>query len=201
MEALIATAGLLTVGVITPGPNNLIVMRETAHGGWKRAVPAATGIVAGGLALLLAVTAGASALLTVDPRVILGMRAAACLVLATFGVRTIAGASRPASRLKPAAHIPKFASLGGLFVFQFLNPKAWVLTVTAVVSVQSSLGGATFPVLASLLALISTAGLILWSSFGLLLMRYQNMPVRRAWFDRVTGGLLIGFAFILLIGS
>ena len=68
MDALIGVAGLVAVAAITPGPNNLVVMRTAAHSGFMGALPAIAGIVAGGLAMLLLVIAGVGVLFAAEPR-------------------------------------------------------------------------------------------------------------------------------------
>lgn len=202
MEPLTAAVGLLTVGAITPGPNNLLVLRESAHRGWKGALPAGIGIVSGGLALLLAVVAGASALLRVQPVLTRAMGFGACLLLIALGAAAIAGSVRPGTPAPAATPVASLGSLGGLFFFQFLNPKAWILVVAVVSSIGpgSDLAG-VLPQLMALFVLIPAACLTLWSLAGLAMTRHLERRPVRAWFDRVTGGLLIGFAFLLLIGG
>src|SRR5690606_38853453 len=57
-NSLAAAAGLLLIAALSPGPNNLVVLRAAAHGGLSAAWPAIGGIVLGGLALLGLVLAG-----------------------------------------------------------------------------------------------------------------------------------------------
>ena len=52
MYRLFAVCGLLCVAAITPGPNNLVVLRASSQGGIRAALPAIAGIVLGGLLLL-----------------------------------------------------------------------------------------------------------------------------------------------------
>jgi len=110
---------------ITPGPNNVMLTAAGANFGFRRALPHMLGIACGFVVQLLAVCAGLSALFARWPALqsALGWVGAAYLVylgwrmlrLESSAERT---ASRPVSFLEAAA-------------FQFLNPKAWVMTVTA----------------------------------------------------------------------
>ena len=133
MEALISIVGLITVGAITPGPNNLVVMQTAARRGFVGALPDIAGIVR-------------------------------------------------------------------LFAFQFLNPKGWILVLTATSSLQTNLGGVAglFP-LAVLFALIPTICLGLWTSLGALMTKQLRGKSVLSWFDRLMGSLLIGFAIPLLL--
>lgn len=203
MDALTATAGLIAVGAITPGPNNLIVLRETSERGFRGALPSAAGILVGGLGLLAAVVAGAGAAFEREPRLAAAIGAAACLLLAALGLSAIVRSFGPDGRSPKTRAGAAAASFGGLLVFQFLNPKAWILVVAAV----GSLGGPASPApdraialaqLAGLFVVIPASCLALWSCAGVLAMgRLDRRPVRN-WFDRLTGGLLIGFAALLL---
>jgi threonine/homoserine/homoserine lactone efflux protein len=200
--ALAGAAGLLLAGAITPGPNNFVVMREAARAGWPGALRAIAGIVAGGLALLAVVVAGAGAVFAAEPALAAVTTAAGCLYLAWVGVRLIAAAGRPEEdEVGPEGGRGLPAGVRGLFVFQFLNPKAWVLVLTATSAARSQGGLAALAGLAVLMVAIPAVCLTLWSAFGLLMTRRLRSPAVRAWFDRSMGGLLVVSALLLLAGS
>jgi hypothetical protein len=58
MNALMAVAGFITVAAVTPGPNNLVVMRTAMRAGILGALPAIAGVVVGGIVLLSLATLG-----------------------------------------------------------------------------------------------------------------------------------------------
>lgn len=110
---------------ITPGPNNVMLTASGANFGFRRTLPHLLGVVAGFVVQLLAVCAGLSALFARWPALqsTLGWVGAAYLVY--LGWRMLGlesaragAATRPVSFLEAA-------------LFQFLNPKAWVMTVTS----------------------------------------------------------------------
>src|SRR5438874_4059059 len=110
---------------ITPGPNNVMLTASGANFGFRRTVPHILGIVCGFTVQLLAVCAGLSALFNRWPALqsALAWVGAAYLVYLGFTLLGLKGAearagSRPVSFLEAAR-------------FQFLNPRAWVMTVTA----------------------------------------------------------------------
>lgn len=202
MEPLTVAAGLLTVGAITPGPNNLIVMRESAHRGWRGALSAGIGIVSGGLALLMTVAAGLNTLFSMASGWLRAMSIGSSLLLVVLGVAVIEKSFRATSSPPPATPARSLGSLGALFLFQFLNPKAWIMVVAIVSSIGPSAELAqALPQLTALFILIPAVCLMLWSLIGRLAMRAIEKPQVRAYFDRLMGALLIGFAFLLLIGG
>ena len=203
MESLVTAAGLITVAVITPGPNNLIVLREAASGGWRRVLPAGVGVVAGGLAILAAVLAGAGSLARADAGLLRGFSIVTCVVLALLGAILMKGSGQPREAAPMAPLSRRLGLLGGMFLFQFLNPKSWLLVVAVVSSIGPASGelAATLPYLVGMFLVIPTASLALWSVAGRLAVQRLSRPDVRAWFDRATGALLIGFAVLLLLGA
>ena len=110
---------------ITPGPNNVMLTAAGANFGFRRALPHMLGIACGFVVQLLAVCAGLSALFARWPALQSALGWVGATYLVYLGWRMLRlessaerAASRPVSFLEAAA-------------FQFLNPKAWVMTVTA----------------------------------------------------------------------
>lgn len=192
MTSLYAVAALLCVAAVTPGPNNLIVMRTAARTGLVGALPAITGIVAGSLALLGAVVAGLGGLFGACPplRILVGIGGA--LYMIWLGLRL----ALPARSGHPERDLP--AGLPGLFVFQFLNPKGWLMMLAVVAASPAAAALDTFARLAPLAACIPAACLLLWAGLGHALSRQLARPLVRVWTDRVLGVLLIASALPLL---
>ncbi len=195
MDPLIAVTGFVVVAVITPGPNNFIVMAAAGRGGFAAALSPMAGVVGGSVALLAVAWAGAAALFETLP----GLRIVVVLLgagyLAWLGAVMIGQAGADASA---ATGLPDTAL--AVAVFQFMNPKAWMLMLTAV-SALSGEGGA-LPALAALtviVALVSAGCLGLWAAAGAAISGWLARPAARRWFDRAMGGLLIASAALLLV--
>lgn len=192
MNPPLAIATLLLVAAATPGPNTLVVLRTAAAAGFARALPAIGGIVLGGLALLALVVAGPGAALGEWPALRMPIAAGGALYLAWLGLRLVrAGSSGRGQSALPAG-------VGGLFVFQFLNPKGWLMLLTAVAASPAHGALATFTGLAPLVAGIPAICLLLWAALGRLLARWLDRPGVRRWTDRVLGALLLASAVPLL---
>lgn len=86
---LLGVATLVAVAAITPGPNNLVVMRAAALDGFRAAIPAMTGVVAGGLAMLALAVGGAGLALTREPRLLSVVAIAGAAYLGWLGVGLI----------------------------------------------------------------------------------------------------------------
>ena len=198
MDALLGVAAVVTVGAITPGPNNWVVMRAAARSGAAGAVPVIAGVVLGSLALLVLVAAGGGAAFQAEPRLKAALAIGGSLYLAGLGTRLMLKTfSRPPRTGPDTERLP--SGLLGLFGFQFLNPKSWVMVLTATAAAQNGSGALpTFLRLAGLFVLIPAACLVVWSAFGSLMARGLERPAIRPWVDRAMGLLLVGSALLLI---
>ena len=187
MHALLGVSGLVLVAAITPGPNNLVILREAARAGVTGALPAIAGIVAGSVALLAAVLAGAGAAFEAEPRLRSIIGIAGCLYLAWLGIRLLRSRGSQAA----AGQLPTGAP--ALFGFQFLNPKGWVMVLTA----TSAAPGAPLWHLAALFALIPLLCLLAWALLGSAISSALARPAVAVWFDRAMGALLLTSAIAL----
>ena len=192
MTPLLAIAALFFVAAITPGPNNLIVMRRAARVGFLRAMLPVAAIVAGSVALLAVVIGGLGSAISEWPLlgVLLGAGGAAYLIWLGLRLAWANGAGTDDPKL-PADAL-------GIFIFQFANPKAWLMMVTAVAASPTTGARASFVRLVPLAILIPAACLLLWAALGHALSRQLAEPRVRLWTDRIFGLLLIAGALPLL---
>lgn len=199
MDTLQGVAAFIAIAAITPGPNNLFVLTIAAEQGWRAAAAAIAGVVTGGIALLAAINAGAGVLFAAVPslRVLLGL--AGCAYLVWLGVKSMLQAWRPRRREQSDANT--FASRGfvGMALFQWLNPKGWILLLTAVAAIgRGTDGWPAFVVLAPLFGAISALCLTAWALLGAAMTSaLQRAPVARA-FDFTMGALLVASVVPLL---
>jgi len=194
-EALLPVAGLLFVAAITPGPNNLAVLSAAARGGTTGALPATAGIVLGSLALLSVVWFGGGALLDAHPMARRVLSVAGAAYLLWLGLRLYRSAGREVGACSEAA----VSSMAGLLMFQFANPKGWVLmlTVSAAHPVGDH-GGLAFAHLAILMSVVTGGCLLIWALAGAALTQHLGSTVNARRFGRSMGLLLAGSALSLL---
>jgi threonine/homoserine/homoserine lactone efflux protein len=193
MSPLPAVVALVAIAAITPGPNNLIVLRVSARAGFAAAAPAITGIVLGGLALLGLVVVGGDALFTGEPRLRSAVALAGCLYLSWLGVRLIANAGQGgAPQTLPTVDLALPTGARGLFGFQLANPKAWVMAMSA-----TSVPDLPMWQLVAVFAIVPGICLVGWSAFGVAVARSLARPRIATWFDRAMGMLLVASAVAL----
>ncbi|EIL92714.1 LysE family transporter [Rhodanobacter fulvus Jip2] len=196
MNHLFALAGLLGVAAITPGPNNLVVLRAAAQAGLRGALPAIAGVVLGGLLLLAVIALGEGSLFAAYPSFQRWIGMAGALYLSWLGAALFFRAIAKGSEDSTLGHgLP--ISAFGLIGFQFLNPKSWVMVLTALATWPATGLQAHLP-LAGLFVLIPSFCLLLWAAFGAWLARRLARPVVRRSVDAVMGTLLVTCAAFLI---
>ena len=115
MVEIASLAGMIGAATLTPGPNNLIVMRTAADRRIRGVRGQIAGIASGSLALLAVATFGAQALFTAVPGARLALSVAGCLYLAWLGLRlatacrdadVAATSTGPPARTPPPPRLP-----------------------------------------------------------------------------------------------
>ena len=179
---------------ITPGPNNVMLTASGANFGFRRTVRHILGIGVGFVVQLLAVCAGLSTLFNRWPglQTALGWVGAAYLLYLGWhmlGQREAAAreGNRPVSFVEAA-------------MFQFLNPKAWVMTVTAATlflprQLGPLLSGAY---MAGVMEGIGLPCMTVWALFGSSLRGFLGAPRGRLAFNVAMALALVSTAVMMV---
>lgn len=186
---------LLFAATVTPGPNNLLMLRIGLENGRQAALAPATGVVLGSVVMLLLSCAGLASVFAAHP----GLRVATAICGAGWvmwlGVRLMCSSGTlTGARLRSGG--------GGagdvlrMFLFQFVNPKSWilVLTITAAAG-DTAVSVATLTVL---FILIPYGCLALWAGGGSLAGSVLRDTKARLRFERSTGAMLALSGLLLL---
>jgi threonine/homoserine/homoserine lactone efflux protein len=180
---------------ITPGPNNVMLTASGATFGFRRTVPHMLGICVGFSVQLLAVCAGLGVIFTRWPQLQAVLRWAGAAYLIYLGWRLLrAGEAKAAQAPKPVTFIEAA-------VFQFLNPKAWVMTLTAAtLFLPRELGLLTACLyMVAVMALINLPCIAVWALFGSSLRGLLARPGGRVTFNVMMAAALAvtGIAMVI----
>ncbi|MDG3086966.1 LysE family translocator [Vibrio hannami] len=158
----------------TPGPNNVMLTASGANFGYKRSIPHFLGISLGLISMIFMLAAGLSATFKAYPEIQEAMKwmgSAYILYLALKIAKT-----SPVSLNGEKEHKPM--SFLEAAIFQYMNPKAWMMMVTAIGSF--SLAGESYWLSVAYIALIFFITQLhtssLWVGFGSLLGRWLSNP-------------------------
>ncbi|MBV8143723.1 MAG: LysE family translocator [Gammaproteobacteria bacterium] len=179
---------------ITPGPNNVMLTASGASFGFRRTVPHILGIGCGFVVQLLAVCAGLAALFSRWPALQSTLAWVGAAYLVYLGWQVLRSGD-PDSR---EAHHP--VSFLQAALFQFLNPKAWVMTVTAAtLFLPHELGPlVSGAYMAGVMEGIGVPCMAVWALFGTTLRRFIAAPRGRLAFN-VSMALALAVTAIMMV--
>jgi threonine/homoserine/homoserine lactone efflux protein len=196
LEQLIALMGFVVVMTGTPGPNNMMLITAGANFGFRRSIPHILGITAGCQILLLAVAVGLGQLLVRFPalNLILKVLCGGALLYLTWMlvkpalIRQTVPADAPV--VKQTVTRPLSFWQGALF--QWVNPKAWMMMLTAIATYTQpqSLWSNTL-IICLMFVLLGTPVLSIWNLFGASLRNFLQNPARARFFNLLMGALLL----------
>jgi threonine/homoserine/homoserine lactone efflux protein len=171
---------------ITPGPNNMMLFTSGVNFGFRRTIPHMLGIGAGFLSLLLGVGLGLGALLHTVPLLYTVLKFAGGAYLLWIAWKI--GSSRSLSEGKTSAAPMSFLSAAA---FQWINPKAWVMAVTAMATYTNpDVYFISVLIVGFAFALVNVPSVSTWAGFGSALRDWLSDPTRLKWFN-ITMALLL----------
>ncbi|MHB1302677.1 MAG: LysE family translocator [Acidiphilium sp.] len=148
----------------TPGPNNIMVTASAATFGFRRTMPHVLGISAGFPLMVLLVGLGLGSLFIADPRIHVVMKYAGAIYMLWLAAR-IATARRPTARAPGRSRPLTFIEAA---LFQWVNPKAWIIAAAAI-GTYASLHGDLWvesAVIALIFAIVTLPVVACWSGVG-----------------------------------
>lgn len=187
--------GFLWVAAITPGPNNMLLTASGANFGLLRSLPLMAGIMLGMQGILLLVALGVGSLLLLYPSLHLGMKIAGSAYLLWLSWKIATAAYEKLETDAQPRRMPFYQ--GGLL--QFLNPKAWLMSLGAVAGF--SLAGeqyvASVVAISVAMAAVNAVAGAVWIGFGTLIGRLLRS--RTAWkLFNLSMGLLTAACMLLI---
>jgi len=204
MPSLSLTIGPLAlfafVASITPGPNNLLLMRSGASFGVRRSLKHLFGVQAGFVALVLLSHIGAAALLLAMPSAF-GVLRWACAAYLIWLAWLILRDARPRA---PNATTPASASRPMRFVeglvFQLINPKAWMMAVTVASAFYGGMAPSHFDLATAIVICIAIGGpsMLVWTLWGASIDRVLHQPRARQLFSYAMALVVAGTAVWML---
>jgi threonine/homoserine/homoserine lactone efflux protein len=162
MSAQVFTALLLFafVSSITPGPNNLMVLASGVNFGFRRTIPHMLGIALGFTLMVAAVGFGMGAIFTRAPFLYTALKIAGVVYLLVLAFRL--AMSGP---VKDGRVVGSPMSFFAAMAFQWVNPKAYVMAVSAVAAYASP-DPRSILLVTLAFALVTPPCISTWAAFG-----------------------------------
>lgn len=195
--ALLPMVMFIFVSSITPGPNNVMLTASGANFGYQRSVPHMLGITVGAALMLLLVGAGLGTLFAQVPQLytVLQWVGAVYLVWLAYKIATSGRAQTAQARPKPFNFVQAAA-------FQWVNPKAWLMSVGVVAAYTSPNNyWASLLLGVGTMLLVNYPCISVWTLFGTVIGRWLQSPRALQLFNWGMAGLLLLSLWPLLAGQ
>lgn len=184
---------------ITPGPNNLMILMSGINFGVKRSLPHYFGILFGFSAMVFLVGMGLARVFARFPilhQVIKYLGAIYMLYLAYQIIRS-------SSSLKDVKSAHRPLSFFKAVLFQWVNPKAWVMGIGAVsaFTVINLPMTSQVVIISFIYLLVGIPCIAFWLLGGVAVRRYMNNPRHLQIFNVTMGILLIASIILMLFGE
>jgi threonine/homoserine/homoserine lactone efflux protein len=170
-DLFLALLGFAFVTSITPGPNNMMLLASGVNFGFRRSVPHMLGIGIGFVLMVVLIGLGLVGLFTAWPpaaRILQAVSVAYMLWLAwkiahADAPRGAAGGSRPFTFLQAAA-------------FQWVNPKAWTMALSAVALYAPDRSVPSVVLVALAFGAVNLPCVSSWTVLGVVLRKVLSNP-------------------------
>ena len=180
----------------TPGPNNIMVMASGANFGYWRTVPHMLGIALGFSGVVVALGLGFSQLFAVYPQVheILKWMGTAYLLFLAWKIGTAAKPEDAQAKSAPLTFVQ--AAL-----FQWVNPKAWMVGIAGLTAFTSDEGNYELQtlIIAGVFLAVSFPLSSFWCSFGTVIGRSLTSSRSLRLFNGAMASLIVGSIVLLYI--
>lgn len=202
------------VASITPGPNNLLLMRSGARFGVRRSLLHLFGVQCGFVMLVVLSHLGIGALLLALPVAITALRWACFAYLLWLGwlilreARATYAGSGDADPAAASAGVPESTGAAGGrpmrwiegVMFQLINPKAWMMAVTVASAFYGGAAPTHLDLATASLVSISIGGpcMLVWTVWGAAIHRILTRPAAHRAFGYTMAALVFATAVWML---
>lgn len=194
LEVLLALTSFALVASTTPGPNNLMILTSGVNYGFVRTIPHMLGIIFGFAFMIGCIALGLGQILERSPVVFTAIKYAGAAYLLYLAWRI--ATSGP---LKDGDEKGRPMSFFEAAAFQWVNPKGWVMGVTAVAVYTNPVNFAVSAIIVVLVfALATVPANAIWCGFGVALREWLSDPKRLKVFNIVMALLLVASLWPML---
>ncbi|UNU42542.1 LysE family translocator [Sphingopyxis sp. YF1] len=192
--ALLALSAFALVSSITPGPNNMMLMASGANFGLRRTVPHALGVGIGFTLMIILVGVGLMGLFDLFPVLNLVLKVVSVTYLLWLAWK-IANAAAPDTAGNAGGKPMTFVQA---VLFQWVNPKAWSMALTAIALYAPDRNLFAVLLVALVFGVINLPSTSLWAVMGVSLRGWLSSPARLKAFNWTMAALLVGSLALLL---
>ncbi|TCO71549.1 LysE family translocator [Rhodovulum euryhalinum] len=190
---LTALLGFAFVSTVTPGPNNLMLMASGANFGFRRTLPHMLGIVGGVTVMALLVGAGLMAVFDAVPALTVVLKIL-CIGYLLWLAARIAMAAPPEDRAADSQPM----TFRQAALFQWVNPKAWAMCLSAVTLYAPDRSLLSVAIVAGAFALVCFPAISAWAWLGTVVRQWLSNATRLRVFNVTMAILLVASLYPVL---
>jgi threonine/homoserine/homoserine lactone efflux protein len=194
-EIVLGLALFALASSITPGPNNLMLMASGANFGFRRTIPHMLGVGLGFTLMVMLVGVGLVQVFNAVPVSYQILKVVSVVYLLYLAWKI--GTAAPVAGEVDASGTPFTFVQAALF--QWVNPKAWTMALTAVSVYSPSQSVVAMAFVAAVFGAINLPCISLWTTLGQQLQRILTSPARLRVFNITMAMLLVGSLYPVLI--
>jgi threonine/homoserine/homoserine lactone efflux protein len=191
MSLLIAMSLFALSMSVSPGPVNLITFSSGLNYGFLPSLPFVAGAALGFTLLLIVVGLGLGEVVALSPVLMQVLAYAGTGFICYMGYKIATAHPELPGASERQPHFFQGAAL------QWLNPKAWIASLSGVSAFEATLGNGLF-IFAGLYSVICFLSIGAWALAGASVSGLLQERKKLLWCNRVMGGLLILVAIFLL---
>ncbi|MBP8006015.1 LysE family translocator [Acinetobacter sp. NIPH 1852] len=181
-----------TVTSITPGPNNIMLAASGLNFGLKRSIPHILGIGFGFGVMVILVGYGIGAALGSSPLLYEVLKIVGISYLLYLAYKIYRAGS-----IKTDTKVDKPLSFIGAALFQWVNPKAWIMAMGAITTYSSANSRLVeFIFIGVIFGLVSIPSVGVWAYMGERLKTIVNHPQKVQWFNTAMALLLVASVIV-----
>ncbi|MEO1701218.1 MAG: LysE family translocator [Pseudomonadota bacterium] len=192
-ELLFALTTFAFASSITPGPNNMMLLASGANFGFRRTIPHMLGISLGHAIMVFLVGVGLAQIFTAFPilKQIMQIVAAIYMIWLAWKIANAAPADSQEVEGSPLTFTQAAA-------FQWVNPKAWGMALTAVTAYAPGDTVLAMALVAITFASVNLPSVSIWTILGQQMQRFLTSSHRLRAFNWTMAALLVcSLAFVI----
>jgi len=199
IEILSALAAFAFVSSITPGPNNLMLMAAGANFGFRRSIPHLLGVGIGFMVMVILVGIGLVGIFDAYPISYQLLKVFSIFYL-LFLAWKIATAAAPSLATAQGEISGKPLTFMQAALFQWVNPKAWAMSLTAISVYAPTRSLEAVALVAMVFGAINLPSISSWTVLGQQMQRLLTSPRRLRTFNTLMALLLVATLYPVIIG-
>lgn len=180
----------------TPGPNNIMLVASGANFGFLKSLPHMLGIVLGIFILQIFIAFGLGNIFKHYPIIQTVLKIAGCIYLLYLAWKIVGTARHSVDK----NIMKKPLSILDAGLFQFLNPKVWLMSITTMVSftIEGELYFQSAILVASIMSAVMFISISIWTGVGTTIARFLYSDRAFKIFNWTMGGLIASCVFFIL---